>query len=186
MMINFVVILLMLIAFWTISYRNKVSDIEILNGSVTGKQRDIVNCSHSYSCNCRTTCSGSGKDRSCSQECETCYEHSFDFKYVIHSTLGNFNINTLDSQGLKEPNRYTLVKLNDPVVKKHRYNNYIKGSNTSIFNSKHRYTKKEMLDLPNYPIDIHDYYRINRIIDMENILFYHHNLYQKYHQLSKT
>src|SRR5690349_2291120 len=46
-------------------------DTEILNGRVTSKTRQEVSCRHSYQCHCHQVCSGSGKRRSCSEECDT-------------------------------------------------------------------------------------------------------------------
>lgn len=170
MTVNLGVIVLMLLIFWGISYKSKVTDTEILNGKVISKERDRVSCSHSYPCNCYTSCSGSGKNRSCSRHCSTCYRHLFDYDWVVHSTIGNFYINRLDSQGLIEPPRYTKVQINDPVSDTHRYDNYIKGSNTSIFGSKHHYTKEELKQFPTYPKDIYDYYNLDRIIDLSKTL----------------
>jgi hypothetical protein len=57
-------------------------DYEVWNGEVLDKQQKEVSCSHSYSCNCRQVCSGSDKDYSRSTTCDTCYEHTNDYKVV--------------------------------------------------------------------------------------------------------
>lgn len=61
-------------------------DTQILSGRVTDKIKESVSCEHSYSCNCIRTCNG----KSCSTHCSTCYEHSNDYDYNIHSTIGTF------------------------------------------------------------------------------------------------
>lgn len=166
MFMQFTVLILLLLVFWIISFNSKVSDVEILNGEVIKKEVNTIHCSHSYPCNCHTTCSGSGKSRSCFRHCSTCYSHAFDLEYEIMSNIGNYYINTIDSQGLITPPRYTVVKIGDPVSKSHNYTNYIKGSNTSLFASKIALTKEDIKKLPKYPSNIYDYYNIDRIIDL--------------------
>src|ERR1035437_10316243 len=81
---------------------SETADTEVWNGKVTSKEKEQVSCSHSYSCNCRSvqSCSGSGKDRSCtsSTQCDTCYEHNHDFDWVVHTTIGGKEIDRIDRQ----------------------------------------------------------------------------------------
>lgn len=92
----------------------KAADVELLNGYVTGKERDVVSCSHSYECMCYYTesCSGSGTSRSCTRtrHCSTCYEHSYDVDWDVHTTVGNLTIDRIDRQGLDQPPRWTAVQ----------------------------------------------------------------------------
>lgn len=166
---NFLAMLVLLGIFWGVSISSGLRDTEILNGEVVDKKKERVGCRHSYSCNCITTCSG-GKNITCSTICQTCYEHSFDNDWTVKSNLGNFFINTLDSQGLKEPPRWTEVKIGDPVSKEHDFNNYIKASETSIFGKKITLSKEELKELPTYPNKVFDYYKINRIFDLAGVL----------------
>lgn len=137
------------------------SDVQILNGMVTGKKQEKVSCEHSYQCNCYTSCSGSGSNRSCTRICQTCYEHSYDFDWRVYSNVGELNINRVDRQGTEEPQRWSIVQLGEPFATQSSYYNYIKASPFSIFN-------KTELDkttpVPAY-LQVHDYYRINRVID---------------------
>lgn len=141
----------------------ETSDVEAINGLVTDKSIVRVHCTHSYSCNCSQTCS-SGKTRSCSTHCDTCYDHSFDQNWYVHSTIGTFTINTIDRQGLREPQRWTTVKQHDPVSRAQTYVNYVKAVPESLFNFNialiHNYTNS----IPLYPLDVYDYYRVNRFI----------------------
>ncbi len=134
-------------------------DTQILSGRVTDKIKESVSCEHSYSCNCIRTCNG----KSCSTHCSTCYEHSNDYDYNIHSTIGTFTINRIDRQGNHEPPRFTLVKKEDAVAKTDTYINYIKGAKNSLFNMKD-YSDSSLVRLPEYPLEIYDYYKINRTI----------------------
>lgn len=158
---------LITVVYWSGTY-SQMYDQQVLNGHVTAKESTHVHCRHSYDCNCRNvvSCSGSGNSRSCSsmRVCDTCYEHSYDIDWDVHTTIGNWTIDTIDRQGLKEPPRWTIVKLSDPVSKTDSYVNYVKAVPESLFNVvpviKDRY--KGML--PNYPIGIYDYYKVDRFI----------------------
>jgi len=166
---NFLIMLVLLGIFWGVSVSSGLRDTEILNGEVVDKKKERVGCRHSYPCNCYTTCFG-GKNSTCSTHCSTCYSHSFDNDWVIKSNLGNFFINTLDSQGLKEPPRWSEVKTGDPVSKEHSFDNYIKGSETSIFGKKITLSKEELKEMPIYPNKVFDYYKVNRVIDLAGAL----------------
>lgn len=109
-------------------------DIEAWNGVVTGKQKVAVPCSHTYSCNCHEVCSGSGKDRSCRTECDTCYEHhSFlrtipgnDYDWRVYTSNGEVvEIDRVDRQGVREPPRFTAVRMGEPTTLAHTYTNYM-------------------------------------------------------------
>lgn len=144
---------------------SETSDTEILNGQVTNKQKNRVGCRHSYSCNCREVCSGSGQSRSCSTVCDTCYEHSYDIDWDVYSSIGGFSIDTIDRQGLREPPRWTIVKIGDPVSKSHTFLNYIKAARTNVLN---RSGTKISYPMPSYPGNIYDYYKIDRTIGATN------------------
>lgn len=139
------------------------SDTEIWNGAVTSKDRERVSCEHSYQCNCREVCTGSGKDRTCSTVCDTCYEHSYDYDWMVRTTIGNIEIDRIDRQGSNQPPRWSIIKMNDPVAKSHTYTNYIKGAKRNVLN---REGVNITYPMPAYPSDIYDYYYINRAVDV--------------------
>lgn len=139
-------------------YYASVADVEMWNGRVSGKYRDRVSCGHSYSCNCRTSCSGSGTSRSCHTVCDTCYEHLFDYDWVVKTSMGDsILIDRIDRQGVREPPRYTVVRIGEPATSKHQYVNYVKASPDSLF----RRTESEAnkAQVPAYPDGVYDYYR---------------------------
>ena len=156
----------LLTIFWLISFNSKVRDHLVLNGQVISKEVDRVHCRHSYPCNCRVRCSGSGNHRSCYTRCQTCYRHSYDNDYVVNSTIGKFYIDTIDRQGLKTPPRYSSTNIGDPVSKTSSYDNYIKGSKNTLFKSDYVLSKEELKSLPKYPDSIYDYWKINRVLDL--------------------
>jgi hypothetical protein len=142
------------------------ADTEILNGSVTAKEQKRVSCSHSYRCNCRMVqhCTGSGKNRTCSysEECDTCYEHAYDWDWDVYTTLGTYTIDRIDRRGSGEPPRWTTVQMGEPVSRSHGYTNYIKASPDTLFRH-HGLTKQYASSLPKHP-EVFDYYRMNRLV----------------------
>ena len=147
-----------------IIYHANVGDIEVLNGTIVSKAKTKVSCEHSYSCNCYESCSGSGKDRSCSQVCSTCYEHSYDYAWRVQTDLDNsFDITRTDRQGLKEPPRFTQIQVGEPYSKTHHFDNYIKGSPDTLFRHQGLIEKYQKI-IPAYPSTIYDYYKIDRLV----------------------
>lgn len=140
------------------------SDIEVWNGSVASKKQTWVSCSHSYSCNCRQECSGSGKDQRCSQKCDTCYEHSNDWDWDVYTTNREVvTIARVDRQGAFTPPRWTAVVIGEPTAVEHSYRNYIKAAPDTLF--RHQGLKaKYQGRLPAYPGRVYDYYRLDRVV----------------------
>lgn len=142
---------------------NKMSDVEILNGIVTGKQQVRVSCEHSYSCNCRQSCSGSGNSRTCSQVCDTCYEHSNDWDWDVHSSVGTFTINRVDRRGKDEPPRWTAVQTGEHASNENSYQNPLLADDSTLFITDKSVIGKYEGKLPKYPMPF-DYYRYYRVI----------------------
>lgn len=143
----------------------KTLDTEILNGEVTNKQRNKVSCSHSYPCNCRPSCSGSGNSRSCSTVCQTCYEHSYDVDWDVYSNIGGFTISREDQQGLREPKRWSIVENGQPVARTNVYTNYVKAVPQSLFHANNATENAKFASqIPTYPIGVYDYQYVDRVI----------------------
>lgn len=167
-LIPFIIAVVIILIGYGVGMWSEVVDTEIRNGAVTSKERDTVSCSHSYQCRCKpvTSCSGSGSSRSCStsQSCDTCYEHSFDYNWVVHTNIPyDFEIDRVDRQGSDEPPRWSSVKVGDPVSDKFSYTNYVKGAKHSLYN-KNMHSISLIDKVPEYPSTIHDYYHVNRVI----------------------
>lgn len=146
-----------------ICYYSNVTDTEVWNGVVNSKKREEVPCSHSYQCNCHESCTGTGKDRSCSQVCSTCYEHSYDVDWNVYTSNNEvIEIDRVDRQGTTQPTRWSQVKIGDPTSVKHNYENYIKASPDSLFRKS---GQKEVYEkfLLEYP-DVYDYYHMDRLL----------------------
>ncbi len=148
-----------------IMYYSNTSDTEVWNGIVTKKDKERVSCSHSYSCNCYTTCStNSNGTQSCSTHCSTCYEHSHDFDWAYYTTDdGRSEIDRVDRQGVREPPRWSKIVVGEPSSSTHGYTNYIKAAPDTLFRHQglvEQYTKL----LPKYPGRVYDYYRLDRLV----------------------
>jgi len=147
-----------------IVYTANTHDEEVWNGVVTKKQQETTSCSHSYPCNCRTECSGSGKSKSCSTVCDTCYEHLWDYDWAVYFSTGDgLNINRVDRQGVNEPPRFTAVRIGEPAAIEHGYTNYVKAAPDSLFR-RQGLVEKYQGTFPKYPNKIYDYYRIDRLV----------------------
>lgn len=137
---------------------------EVWTGVVTSKQRETVSCSHSYPCNCRQQCTGSGKNQSCSTVCDTCYEHLWDYDWAVNFSTGDkLDIDRVDRQGTREPPRFTAVKIGEPAAIEHGYTNYVKAAPDSLFR-RQGLIEKYKEQLPKYPGEVYDYYRIDRFV----------------------
>ena len=163
MAINLAVGIVLASGVWSAGRYAQTYDVEILNGQVISKEKDQVSCDHSYSCNCKEVCSGSGQNRSCSTTCDTCYEHSYDYDWVLNTSLReSIKIARVDRQGLFEPERYRRAQPGDPVAMEHSFTNYRKASATSLFNSSTKVPTT--LPIPRYPNKVYDYHYVNRAL----------------------
>ncbi len=153
-----------------ILYYQNIYYTEMLNGQVTRKTREKVHCRHSYDCNCHISCSGSGRNESCSTHCDTCYDHSYDIDWNIYDSIGNiFRIRTKDRQGLIKPKKWIKTEVGDPTANSHQYKNYIKASSATLF-QKTGLVEKFKDVLPNYPSNLYDYFELDRIVTVDYTL----------------
>ena len=146
-----------------IIYHMDVSDTELWNGTVSYKEHHHVGCIHSYSCDpYPCSCGKYG----CSTCWHTCYEHPWDMAWNVHSNIGEWSIDNIDPQGLREPPRWSQVQIGEPVVMAHSFDNYIKGASNTLF----RYSGQEksyLKQLPPYNQNVYDYYKVNRIFTVQ-------------------
>lgn len=144
----------------------QAQDVEVHNGRLLSKASKIVSCEHSYPCNCRQVCSGSGNSRSCTQVCDTCYEHSHDVDWLLDTQVGTIEVPRVDRQGLKEPARFTKAKPGDAVSLAKAYQNYIKAAPHSLFNKATEMSLLAQFEgrLPNYPSQVRDLHYVDRVV----------------------
>ncbi|HTK04055.1 MAG TPA: hypothetical protein VL500_00565, partial [Candidatus Eisenbacteria bacterium] len=154
--------------FWALSART--SDKEIWNGTVVSKDKISVNCCHSYSCDCHEVCTGTGKDRSCHEECDTCYRHGprmtgwdGDRAWRAESSNGEqVYYDGCNPPGASEPARWTAIRIGEPTAVEHEYTNYIKGNPDSIMRRQGA-AERFKGRLPSYP-RVYDWYRADRFL----------------------
>jgi hypothetical protein len=163
---TFVVGAAMMSVVWYTGTNSQTSDIELLNGMVVGKSQDTVSCSHSYDCNCRTVTSGSGKNKTTSRRCDTCYEHAHDYDWNVATSVGKITIPRVDRQGIHTPARWNQVMIGEPASVEHSYTNYLKAVPDNIFNSS-LIMADESQSVPAYP-GVYDYYRVNHVINVNS------------------
>ncbi len=164
------VMLLLIAASYFIALHYKSSDTEVWNGTVRSKDKIRVDCCHSYSCDCREVCTGSGKDRSCRTECDTCYRHgprksgwNGDVAWNAYSSNGErVYYDGCNAPSSSAPRRWTEIRIGEPTAVEHRYDNYIKGNPDSILRRQGA-AERFKGRLPSYP-EVYDHYRIRRFI----------------------
>lgn len=164
---------------WVGGYFSKTGDREVWNGAVTSKSvafercyKDMFAprvCRNSYSCNCHQVCtttydSKGNASQSCHTECDTCYRFPWEKDYEVKSNVGNFTISRIDDQGRGTPPRWTQVRVGDPTSTTHNYQNWVKAASGTLFRDAESTMMKYEGKLPDYPIQIYDYYNINRLV----------------------
>jgi hypothetical protein len=164
--INLVVGIAVVVLGWAAGRHLQMADSEVLNGELSQKYSERVSCEHSYQCNCRKTCTGSGKDRSCSETCDTCYEHNWDVDWVLDTTVGKIKVDRVNRQGTQEPPRFSRAQQGDPVARTHVFENYIKAAPDSLFNAMSEQQLKAQFagKLPAYPLQVYDLYNLDHVL----------------------
>ena len=149
-----------------VAYEAPIADVEVWNGQVTAKQRNVVSCRHSYQCNC--VCVAHDKNGSCTSEvCQTCYEHDYDVDWDVYaSTKESVSIDTSDRQGLNEPKRWDDAFIGEPWESQHSYTNYIKANPDSVLLGTKGDMKKWGKLVPKYPAGIYNIYYNDPVINM--------------------
>lgn len=172
---------LAVLAMYDVGKYVQLSDTELWNGEVTNKEYVQRNCPWGWQdytdgfCRVYTTrvvadgktCTGSGKDRSCTTNYKTQYKYvySWERNWIVRSNIGlDWEIARVDRQGANMPPRWAEVNLGDPVSKTNSYVNYVKAASNSLFNKDARLAVAYKDDIPSYPIRIFDYYRVDRAI----------------------
>lgn len=141
--------------------RSQMYDTQLLSGYVMSKNSAKVSCEHSYDCRCRTIHHRDGKgNRYTTRECDTCYEHSYDVSWRVKTTLSDYTIPRVDRRGLTEPQRWTVVKVDEPVVETSGYMNYLLADEHTLFVET---LTPATYDYPEYP-QVYDMWNVRRVI----------------------
>lgn len=152
------VVIVVVVSGYLLALSSRSSDTEIWNGTIARKWQGTESCCHSYPCNCHEVCTGSGNSESCSEHCDTCYEHSHDIDWNAISTNGEAVYgNGCNPPGSSAPVRWNQIVVGEPTAVEHSYTNYIKGNPDSILR-RQGYAEKYRGKIPGYP-RVYDYYR---------------------------
>lgn len=153
---------------WAVFWAS-VDDVELWNGRIAEKSRQEVSCAHTYECDCRTECTGSGSSRSCSERCSTCREHPFDVDWLLRTSNDErLKVPRVDRQGLAEPQRFTAARIGDPSAVEHHYENYVKAAPETLFQRRglaERFTGT----LPEWPGTIRDLHYVDRFLSVGRV-----------------
>lgn len=167
-----IVIFMISIVFYAGKYKD-VHDYKIVTGQVTNKERIHGSHMEPYSCNCRTrtSCSGSGKNRSCSSytECDTCWRRRYTVDWNFYTTLGKKDCSYTDSlsssvYNVPDTTLYSGTKIGDAYHETVSYVNYIKANPKSLFYS----VLPANYPIPQYPKIVGDH-DINRVLFVGNV-----------------
>lgn len=181
--------LLVTLLFYSISYFGSgVYDVELWNGSISGKEYIQRNCPsgrvsskdnfcdeyHSFTVYVGQTCTGTGKDQVCVSNYATEYEYDFPWErkwFVYAKNIGlELKIDKVDRQGRYEPPAYTAINVGDPASKYNEYKNWVKAASDSIFYENSKEEEKYKDSIPLYPDLIYDYIKVNRIITVDAVI----------------
>lgn len=148
---------------------NSLHDVKYIHGHVTAKEGISKSCNQNWSTSKDWWCENyytklvpHTRYNPSSKKVEVYYTTYYKAKYpweknwYIHTTIGDYKIDRVDQQGVREPQRYKIVEKNDPVTSTENYLNYIKASGDSLY--------KSVDENPEFVItrnDIYDYYNIN-------------------------
>lgn len=142
---------------YKIALNHTATYTKILNGEVVNKERVRVSCEHSYQ-----ICTGSGESRSCT----THYRHSHDYDWWVRTNVGDVKIDRVNDRGDRMPPRFNQVVIGEPAAIPHRYLNFAKSAQHSLYQPVPMDNSIDRNKLPQYP-RVFDYYRANRVLSIE-------------------
>ena len=175
MLLQFVATVLIIFGLLAIDNSLQIGDYKTINGVVSQKEVVQRNCRQYWSTSedswCEThdtrvvtktrTVTVDGKTK-----VETYFEteyrprYSWERKYYVNSTIGDYKIARVDDRGSYVPPRYDIVKIGDPVSGTERYKNYVGAVSSSLF----KYSDDAFPEVEIEQPKIYDYYNIDRFI----------------------
>jgi len=168
--LNIVIPSLLATMVWQLGTYGQTVDHEVWNGKIVSKARTHDSYVRSYSCNCYTTCSGSGSKRSCTEHCSTCYEDHYTVNWSAKSTVGKIQFKHLDRTSKSvyrspDPTSYKKCTKGEPASLEKSYTNYVQAVPKSLFNDNSNVAEQFAGSIPTYP-RVHSFYKINRVLNV--------------------
>lgn len=156
---------------------SSLGDVQILNGQVTNKFREVETCTQYSSCKhywikekCRYYRDNKGKrQKSCTSY--KVFDYPYEVDWYVQTTVGNYTIERVNRQGTMEPQRWSVVKKGDYAATENGYINYLFSDENSLFSSDDKLNKfdpKYVERLPKYPT-INDYYKTYHVINTTKV-----------------
>lgn len=139
-------------------------DNEIITGEITSKQRIEDSYEESYDCNCRSVKSGD----STTTVCDTCWRTIYTIDWYLKSTIGDIPIDSESSEwrsvwNTPDPVPFTTAKVGTACSIERSYQNYIKASPDSLFNSSEFRNTSFDESIPAYP-SVYMYYKLQHAL----------------------
>jgi hypothetical protein len=137
---------------WFLARWGATQDTEIWNGVVATKPSGSQRCCHSYDCNCVPICTTDGEGfTSCSEICDTCYEHSHDEWFEAVTSNGEtIYSKTCVPPDYPDPEEWARIRIGEPTAVEHGYTNYIRAAPGELGKRDDLVEKYASL-LPDYP-----------------------------------
>lgn len=141
---------------------SQMADTELWNGSVTGTSKKVDYYRYeTESCNSK------------GENCTTTVHEGHNMGWYVQSNIGTFTVDEIDCGSSSkwvcvswypDPDRWTQVRIGDPVTAAHTYMNYLQAANNGLF-----FTDAESLDPEfapelEYPINVYDIYHVDRVL----------------------
>lgn len=158
------------IGIWIGGNNLAVRDTEILNGVVTRTEvrqmrcyRDgITGCTQSYPCDFYRDSRGNSRHH-------TCYRYPWERNYEVYSNTDDGEdpsllIDRVDPQGRNIPPRWVEIQPGDPFSRTNHYSNWVRAARDSLFHREPMLEERYADLLVDYPEEIYDYYRIDRVV----------------------
>jgi len=147
----------------------KTSDTEIHNGMIQAKHRQQGSYIESYQCNCYTTYSGTGSNRTSTTVCSTCYRDHYTVDWYLDTSIGKIDIDSKDWTSravylLPNPGEYDKAYVGEGCSGEFAFTNYVKAVPESLFGAISK-TSQSNYPIPTYP-RVFDKYHINRVINV--------------------
>lgn len=182
--------------FYTGRY-SETNDYEVWNGKVTKVYNEryqcYVNgyngCEHYYTCNCHTTCSGTGENKVCTVSCDRCPVYDWEKSYFANTTIGVYNLGRGDRQGTIPSERWLKAYVGEPVSDSRSYTNWVKAVPDSLFN-KSQVNIATLDKVPEYPIKVYNTWYVDRVVSVgvpiENIKEWNFKLQEMLSEVGST
>lgn len=140
MALQFAIVVAISTAGYAIAYNGQFSDYRVVHGVVTEKDAVRKSCDTSWSdfsdsfCTNQDTrtvvdrCKTVDGKKSCTYKTQYRSIYSWERRYFVETSIGEYEISREDRQGVVFPQRWEVVSLGEPVSALKEYTNYIQAS----------------------------------------------------------